>query len=66
MEHPQTTTISVSIRNRDALLALGRIMQQQHPEIWATTPSLNATIGYALTHDLSAVINELLPTGGEA
>lgn len=45
-----TTTIQVSIINRDALLRLGQIMQERHPEIWSNIPSFNAVIGYALTH----------------
>lgn len=62
MTTTDTTTITVSTINRDALLRLGRIMQAQHPEIWDKTPSYNATIGYALTHDLSGLLDELLPT----
>jgi hypothetical protein len=61
MNTPQDATIQISTRNRDALLELGRIMQSAHPEIWDKTPSFNATIGYALTHDLSEVIDQLLP-----
>jgi hypothetical protein len=57
-----STTIQVSLRNRDALLALGRIMQAEHPELWSSQPSFNATIGYALTNDLSELLSELLPT----
>jgi len=45
-----TTTIQVSHINRDALLRLGRIMQERHPELWDNTPSFNAIVGYALTH----------------
>lgn len=63
MSYP-TTTIQISTRNRDALRALGEIMQAEHPELWGDQPpSLNATIGYALTHDLEGVREYLLPTG---
>jgi hypothetical protein len=62
MPESTTTTIQVSTRNRDALLRLGRIMQAEHPEIWTKTPSFNAIVGYALTHDLHEVMDRLLPT----
>ena len=45
-----TTTIQVSHLNRDALLALGRVMMDRHPELWSSTPSFNAVVGYALAH----------------
>jgi len=57
-----STTIQVSTRNRDGLLALGRMMQADKPEIWSSTPSFNAIIGYALTHLTEEFdVNELLP-----
>jgi hypothetical protein len=58
-----TTTIQISTVNRDALLRLGRIMQAKHPAIWDRMPSYNAAIGYALTNDLGAVLDEILPMG---
>ena len=60
------TTIQVSIRNRDALLVLGEMMQARSPHIWSKTPSFNATIGYALTHLTADFdVDELLPIGGD-
>lgn len=60
-----TTTIQVSTINRDALLRLGRIMQERHPEIWSNTPSFNAVVGYALTHiDGDIDPEQLLPADG--
>ena len=60
------TTIQVSIRNRDALLVLGEMMQARSPHIWSKTPSFNAIIGYALTNLTADFdVDELLPIGGD-
>jgi hypothetical protein len=47
-----TTTIQISIVNRDLLDELGEYMVQRHSGLWSSKPPYNAVVGFAVDHAL--------------
>ena len=53
MNQAATTTIKITVANRDLLDELGDRMQERDPQLWSNRPPYNAIVGYAVTHALN-------------
>jgi hypothetical protein len=50
-----STTIQISISNRDRLDELGELMQRLHPNLLTARPAYNVIVGYAVDHALDSL-----------